>query len=131
MEEQGRGFITVSVRTAGGALPVEGALITISNSSDGTVIAVTVSDSAGIGELIELPTPPRENSFIPGNGNVSSFYTVDTDKEGYYHVINSNIPIFDGITSIQQVLLVPIAPGDNPLEPNDLTRFNSSELPNL
>lgn len=131
MEEQGRGFITVNVRTAGGALPVEGALITISNSADGTVVAVTVSDSAGIGELIELPTPPKENSFIPGNDNVSSFYTVDTDKEGYYHVINSNVPIFDGITSIQQVLLVPIAFGDNPLEANDLTRFNSSELPNL
>ncbi len=131
MAEQGRGFITVNVRTAGGALPVEGALVTISSSLTGTVIAVTVTDSAGTADIIELPTPPKENSLVVDGGEVSSFYTVDTDKDGFYHVINANIPIFDGVTAIQQVLMVPIAVGDNSLQPNDLTRFNNDELPNL
>ena len=62
MAEQGRGYITVNVRTAGGALPVEGALVTVSSSDNGTVVAVTVTDHAGLGEIIELPTPPKSNS---------------------------------------------------------------------
>ena len=131
MAEQGIGYITVNVRTAGGALPVEGALVTISASDSGTVIAVTLTDSAGTAEIIALPTPPRENSLVVDGGEVSSFYTVDTDKDGFYHVVNANIPVFDGVTAIQQVLLVPIAVGDNELQPNDLTRFENSELPNL
>ena len=131
MAEQGKGYITVNVRTAGGALPVEGALVTVSSSDNGTVVAVTVTDRAGLGEIIELPTPPKSNSLAPNGGEVSSFYTVDTDKDGFYHVVNANIPIFDGVTSIQTVLLVPIAVGDSPLQPNDLTRFENSELPNL
>ncbi|MBE6582713.1 MAG: hypothetical protein E7648_05575 [Ruminococcaceae bacterium] len=131
MAEQGRGFITVNVRTAGGALPVEGALVTVSASDTGTVIAVTLTDNAGLSEIIELPTPPKENSLVVDGGEVSAFYTVDTDKDGFYHVVNANIPVFDGVTAIQQVLLVPIAVGDNELQPNDLTRFENSELPNL
>ena len=61
MAEQGRGFITVNVRTAGGALPVEGALVTVSASDTGTVIAVMLTDNAGLSEIIELPKPPKEN----------------------------------------------------------------------
>ena len=131
MAEQGRGFITVNVRTAGGALPVDGALVTVSSSDTGTVVAVTITDNAGLSEIIELPTPPKENSLTVNGGEVASFYTVDTDKDGFYHVVNANIPVFDGVTAIQQVLLVPIAVGDNELQPNDLTRFENSELPNL
>ena len=131
MAEQGRGFITVNVRTAGGALPVEGALVTISSSDTGTVVAVTVTDNAGLSEIIGLSTPPKENSLVVEGGDVSRFYTVDTDKDGFYHVVNANIPVFDGVTAIQQVLLVPIAVGDNALQPNDLTRFENSELPDL
>ena len=131
MAEQGRGYITVNVRTAGGALPVSGALITVSDTESGTIVAVMVSDASGSSEVLELSTPPRENSFIPGNKDVSSLYTVDTDKDGFYHVVNSGIPVFDGVTSIQQVLLVPIARGDDPLSQNDLTRFDESELPDL
>lgn len=133
MPEQGRGYITVNVRTAGGALPVEGAVITIRSeeAGGGTVIAVLITDSAGVSDIVELPAPPKENSMQPGNNNVSSFYTVDTDREGYYHVVNEHIPVFDGVTAIQQVLLVPVAGGRDDLTPYDLTRFNAGELPNL
>ena len=57
--------------------------------------------------------------------------TIDTDREGYYHVINENVPVFDGVTAIQQVLLVPVAGGRPDLSPYDLTRFSSGQLPNL
>jgi hypothetical protein len=131
MEEQGRGFITVNVRTAGGALPVEGATVTVSRADNSDVVAVMITDSAGTSEVLGLPTPPKENSFQPGNKNVSSFYIVDTYREGYYEAVINDVPIFDGVTSIQQVLLVPIAIGDYPLQPKDLTRINISQMPDL
>lgn len=133
MEEQGQGYLTVNVRTAGGALPVSGALITVrtTDREDGTVLAVMLSDDAGTSEVIALPAPPKENSLSPGNGEVCSFYTVDTDCEGYYHVINENVAVYDGVTAIQQVLLVPIAGGIANPPPYDLTRFTTSPLPNL
>lgn len=133
MEEQGQGFITVNVRTAGGALPVEGATITIKtvDGENSTVVAVMITDSAGTSDVVALPAPPKENSQQPGNENVCSFYTIDTDRDGYYHVVNENVPVFDGVTAIQQVLLVPIAGGRPDLTPYDLTRFSSGQLPNL
>ena len=94
MEEQGKGFITVNVRTAGGALPVEGA-------------SVTVSTSDGI------------------NSPVCSYYTIDTGRAGFCSVVNTNVPVFDGVTSVQQVFLVPLA-GGAPMPPSELTRFNDA-----
>ena len=133
MEEQGQGYLTVNVRTAGGALPVEGATITI-KSVDGvnsTVVAVIITDSAGTGDIVALPAPPKANSQQPGSDSVCSFYTVDTDCDGYYSVVNENVPVFDGVTAIQQVLLVPIAGGRPDLRPYDLTRFSAGQLPDL
>lgn len=132
MEEQGRGYITVSVRTAGGAIPVEGASITIksSNGAESNIIAVMLTDSGGVSDIVALPAPPKENSLSPGQGPVCSYYTIDTDRSGYYSVVNSNVPIFDGITSVQQVLLVPVAGGNGVPVPNELTRFNDSSQSN-
>jgi hypothetical protein len=133
MEEQGTGYITVNVRTAGGALPVEGAVITIRTiaGADSTVVAVMISDAGGTSDIVALPAPPRENSLQPGNPNVCTYYTIDTDREGFYHVTNENVAVFDGITAIQQVLLVPIAGGLGVPEPYDLTRFTAGESPDL
>ncbi len=133
MEEQGQGYITVNVRTAGGALPVEGALITVKSvdGEGGTVVAVMLTDSAGTSDVVALPAPPRENSLTPGNGPVCSFYTIDTDRDGYYHVVNESVPVYDGVTAIQQVLLVPVAGGRSDLAPDDLTRFYAGQLPSL
>lgn len=130
MEEQGKGFITVNVRTAGGALPVSGAVVTITDTK-GNAVAVIISDISGSTDVVELPTPSKENSLIPNGGEVSSFYNVDASSDGFYNTVVSGIPIFDGITSIQQILMIPIAKGDSPLQPKDLTRFSVSELPNL
>ena len=110
MEEQGQGYLTVNVST---------------------VVAVIITDSAGTGDIVALPAPPKANSQQPGSDNVCSFYTVDTDCDGYYPVVNENVPVFDGVTAIQQVLLVPIAGGRADLRPYDLTRFTSGQLPDL
>lgn len=131
MEEQGKGFITVNVRTAGGALPVEGASVTVSTSDgmNSTVVAVMLTDSGGASEIIALPAPPRSDSQSPGNGPVCSYYTIDTGREGYYSAVNTNVPVFDGVTSVQPVFLVPLA-GGIPIPPTELTRFSDTGIGN-
>lgn len=131
MGENGKGYITVNVRTAGGALPVENALITISDSG-GNTVAVMISDSSGGTDIVELSAPSRENSLSPQNeSEVSTLYNIDADSEGYYHAVITGIPVFDGITSIQQILLIPIARSSSPLSPNDLTRFSVGNIQTL
>ncbi len=129
MEEQGTGFITVNVRTAGGALPVEGAVITVRavSGQGGSVVAVMITDSGGTSDVLSLPTPPKSNSLSPRNGaEVSSNYSIDTEKSGFYSVSNMNVPVFDGVTSVQQVMLVPFAGGGGIPYPEELTRFDDS-----
>lgn len=129
-------------------------MITIRSEEEngGTIIAVMFTDVSGVSDIISLPTPPRENSLSPqlspeetveesdpgaasgslpdaGSQPVCSFYTVDTDCDGYYSVVNNGVPVFEGVTAIQQVLLVPRADGF--AYPGDLTRYNASQLPNL
>ena len=133
MEETGQGFLTVNVRTAGGALPVEGAMITISSvdGENSTVVAVMFSDMSGTTDVVSLPTPPRGQSLAPGGGPVNTLYTVETARDGYYRVISENVPVYDGVTSIQQVNLVPIA-GGRPIQyPYDLDRFVEDATPDL
>lgn len=127
--EEGKGYITVNVRTAGGALPVDNAMVTV-RSNGGSVIAVMFTDMSGTSDVLSLDTPPRENSLSPDNtGAVAGLYTVTTDREGYYSVVNTNVPIYEGVNSIQLVILVPVAEGTG--APSELTRFNDGQMPNL
>ena len=128
------GYLTVTVSTAGGALPVEGALITIKGAEEenSDVIENVISDRGGICPPVRLPAPPKINSSIPGGGKTSARYNIETDKDGFYSVRNLFVPVYAGINSVQPVILIPVALGDDVnLYPNDTIRFNESEAPNL
>lgn len=136
MENYGKGYITVNVRTAGGALPVSDATIVIKSSDGsggvgiGSIVAVLYSDISGTSEVIGVPAPPRSNSQSPETvGEVCSFYDIDTECAGYYPVSNTNVPVYDGVTSIQEIMMMPAAPGIS--APDGVTHFDSGTLPNL
>lgn len=134
MTEESYGFLSVSVRTAGGALPVSGAIITV-RSDDGEnsdVIAVMYSDAGGITESYRLPAPPKSYGLSPNGGIPYKYYNIDTDKEGYYSVRNVKVPIYAQVTAIQPIDMVPVALySDQGAFPNDLTRFDEGQTPNL
>lgn len=106
----GRGFLLVSVRTGSGAIPLEGALITIRGGPDieGDAIASFLSDQSGNSPRIALPAPLRIKSESPGNGKPYATYNAEISLPGYYSNLYTNIPIFDTITSIQTVDLIPL-----------------------
>lgn len=140
-QNTGTGQIIFRVSTARGAIPLEGAQITVrphlpdpGNEERGKVIAVLYSDRDGKTQPLPLPTPPRSDSLQPSENGVLPFATYDAAVylSNYYAPEYTRIPIFDGITSIQTVDLIPLPENgrEEGLNPSD-TMFFEGENPDL
>lgn len=110
----GYGYMIVRVTTARGAIPLEGAIVTVHNydpefeSGRGDIIATYKTDSSGLTERFALPAPPRELSMSPGNGKSYLTYNLSVTKPGYYQQYYTNVPVFEGITAIQNADMIPL-----------------------
>ncbi len=113
-QNTGYGYMIVRVTTARGAIPLEGATVTIHNydpefeSGRGDVIAVYTTGESGLTERFALPAPPRELSMSPGNGRSYETYNLSVTKPGYYQQYYTNVPVFEGITAIQNADMIPL-----------------------
>lgn len=103
------GSLIVSVFTASGAIPIEGAIVTIrgSEQANSGVRNVFYTDKSGNTERIILPAPPASMSEAPGNERPYARYNIEIDKEGFNPRTFINVPVFAGTTSIQPVNLIP------------------------
>ena len=112
----GQGKLIFQITTAGGAIPLEGAEITLRvsrsvPSPEGDVIAVLYSDRDGKTELMTLPAPARGLSLEPARDGAPvpyALYNADVRLDGFYSQSYIRIPVFDGITSIQRASLIPL-----------------------
>lgn len=122
----GRGFLIVSVRTGEGAIPLEGALVTLRGGEalEGDAIASFITDKSGNTPRITLPAPPRINSESPHGGKPYAVYNADISLDGYYSNLYSNIPIFDTITSVQTAYMIPL-PEDGGRESDEVFVFDA------
>ena len=109
------GRLIVHVTTARGAIPIEGALVTVSKYEKGfeeiraDVIHATVSGRDGNTEPITLEAPPLSTSLSPGSPAPFSVYNLDVRLEGYRGQSYIALPIFAGITAIQPVDMIPLS----------------------
>ncbi len=130
----GVGYVIVNVTTARGAIPLEGALVHIFNyengGENGSLVVSAKTNSSGRTERIPLPAPPRAESLAPGGPRSYSTYNIDAQYDGFYNQYYINVPIFDGVTAIQNVDLVPIAENGRPNQTLD-SRFYETENPSL
>ena len=116
--QNGYGYMIVRVTTARGAIPLEGAVVTVSDylgkdednaaGERGNAIGTYVTNSSGLTEKIPLPALPRSLSMSPGNGKSYLTYNVRVYKDGYYQQNYINAPVFEGITSIQNADMIPM-----------------------
>ena len=124
------GFIRITVRTAGGAVPVERAVVTVKDGNE-NLLAVFFTDESGNTPTLKVAAPPKANSETPNSGGAPFFvYNIDTDKAGYGSVRNINVPVFSGVTSVQPVELTPSPEGVNG-KYGDAITYNESGTPNL
>lgn len=132
----GTGGLVVRVTTANGAIPLEDAMVTVSEyntDSGGEIVATLRTDSSGLTEKIFLPTPPKSMSLSPGNGKSYSSYVIEVKKEGYSNQQYINVPIFDGVIAVQNADLVPLPENGNTDRADPYTPgiFYESEAPRL
>ncbi|MBQ9773659.1 MAG: hypothetical protein IJW30_03250 [Clostridia bacterium] len=132
------GSLIVHATTARGAIPLEGVQITIRNyepefaANRGDIITVLTTDRSGNTERISLPAPPKSDSLTAGNPRPFSIYNLEAHLEGYRTQYYYALPIFDGITAVQPVDLVPLSESgrQEPFRETD-DRFYESTAPNL
>ncbi len=130
MPDTNYGFIKVQVTTAGGALPVERAVVTIKDQNE-QILAVYFTDSSGQTPSLKVLAPPPELSESPGSPTPPYYsYNIDTDKAGFVSVRNIGAPVYPGITSIQPVELIPLSEGSSNY-PSDGISYTENLPPNL
>lgn len=112
----GQGKLVFQITTAGGAIPLEGAEVTLRQSrgptdAGGDVLSVLYSVRDGKTEVLTLPAPARGYSLEPARDGAPvpyALYNADVRMDGFYKQSYIRIPVFDGITSIQRASLIPL-----------------------
>ncbi|MDE5946266.1 MAG: hypothetical protein K2G63_03005, partial [Oscillospiraceae bacterium] len=105
------GWISVDVRTGENASPVQGASVIITSIADGNLIfkATRTTDESGQIKKIALPTPSVKLSMDSEN-NIKPYSTYDINvyADGFFRERSIDVPVFSGITSVQQFNMVPV-----------------------
>ena len=113
----GMGYLIVRASTAGGAIPIEGATVSVRNQAEpgvdslaGSVRHTVRTDRDGNTQRLPLPAPSRSLAYTPGN-TPYAFYDIEVSSPGYYPQHFIRVPIYDTITSIQNAYLIPLPEG--------------------
>ncbi|MBR5152342.1 MAG: carboxypeptidase regulatory-like domain-containing protein [Clostridia bacterium] len=118
-DREGMGTLQVTVTLARGAIPVEGATVTVYEAGEnGRELKRLWTDQSGNTEFLPLPAPALSLSQTPDEASSSySSYTIRVTQPGFYPELRLNVPVFDGVTSIQPIGLIPLSEGQvNPQE---------------
>lgn len=105
------GWISVDVRTGENSSPIEGASVIITSMADGNLIfkATGVTDESGQIKKIALPAPSASLSLDSENLiKPYSIYDISVYADGFFRERSVDVPVFAGITSIQQFDMVPL-----------------------
>ena len=122
-ENNPKGKLIIKVTTALGAIPISNAQIyvvpyNLENIKNEDRYSL-VTDFDGLTRAVELSAPSETLSLSPGsNDSPYSEYILSVQKDGFKTVEIIGLPIFDGVTSIQNVNLVPLTE-DEALVGND------------
>ena len=104
------GKLRIRAYTAGGALPVENALVKIKGAEENNrLVAYTlVTDFDGLTPEVTLPAPSLEYSLSPDPVEAPySIYDVEISAPGFYTKRISGLTVFPGVNSIQLVNMIP------------------------
>ncbi len=128
------GFLTVEVKTANGAIPIEGATVYVYPATEGSDLLYSLrTNQSGQSERVALDTKDKKMSQVPGIEQPYTLYNVSVSAPGYYFSEKSSIPIFEGVNSILPFDLIPLSEGANPesFEPDGIGRFSKTPSTDL
>ena len=125
------GALIVQTSIAGGALPLLGASVTVSDGGGGLITEpiTVISGASGLTEAIILPAPAPALSQTPSPTSLPyALYNLSVTREGYYPFTAERVPIFAGVRSIQPINMIPLAPYESDtMRPNSGRSVTESE----
>ena len=105
------GTLVTRVFTGRAELPIAGASVSVVRK-DGDrlpdLLTVRVSDQGGDTEAYVIKTPEADLSQSPGNPAPYALVDLWVDREGFRLLVVEDVPIFPGVTSVQDLPLVPM-----------------------
>ena len=110
------GYILVNVRTGGEAFPIEGASVVVTSVLDGSrfLIAVGITDISGSTLKLSAPAPNEIYSQTPyPDKRPYSLFDISVVADGFFRARSVDVPVFPGITSIQNFNMVPTPIGEH------------------
>ena len=103
------GYITVHAYTSYAQIPLQDVAITVT-ASDGTAIAMALTDRNGQIPPISIPVPDRTESLTPDPTEIP-FTRVNlyARKKGFEQMEFENLQLFDGTTTNQNIEMIPLS----------------------
>lgn len=103
------GYIQVHAYESNAQLPLEDVAITVT-ATDGTAIAMRLTNRNGLIQPIEIPVPDKAESQAPDPGErpyaVVNLYA---RLKGYEQVESENLQVFADTTTNQDLMLIPLS----------------------
>ena len=103
------GYIQVRAYTSNAQYPLQDVAITVS-ATDGTAIAMRLTDRNGRIAPIPVPVPDRNESLSPDPAE-RPFAVVNlyAHKRGYERIESENLQLFADTTTLQNLEMIPLA----------------------
>lgn len=103
------GYIQVRAYTSTAQYPLKDVAITVT-ASDGTAIAMRLTDRSGRIPPIEIPVPDKSESLKPDPGEVP-FRSVNlyARRSGYEQIEAENLQVFPDTTTLQNLEMIPLS----------------------
>ena len=106
-----KGYILVNVRTGDDSSAIAGAVIAVTAIVDGKrlILASGVTDESGVSPKFELPVPDLVHSQAPDpDERPYNLFDVSVTADGFFRARSVDVPVFSGITSVQNFNLIPV-----------------------
>ena len=103
------GYIQVHAYASNAQIPLEDVSVTVT-ATDGTAIAMRLTDRSGRITPIEVPAPPLAESQTPGSPE-APFTTVNLRARlrGYEEIEADNVQIFADTVTLQDLEMIPLS----------------------
>lgn len=103
------GYIQVRAYTSTAQFPLKDVAITVT-SSDGTAIAMRLTDRSGLISPIEIPVPDRSESLTPDPPERPfTIVNLYAHLQGFEAIEAENLQVFADTTTLQNLEMIPLS----------------------
>ena len=105
------GTLITRVFTSRGQLPIDDATVSVvlhRNSGRQHLLSIQTSNRNGNTTPVSIETPDPQSSLVPNQPDPFTLCDIWVERRGFQLLLVGNVQIFPGVTSIQDLPLIPL-----------------------